>query len=304
MPAQFGFKTKTTTTAPAAQPAAAPTPAPVPQAGVAVPGNTAVATPPPQPAAHPTPAPKAKKSLVKAAPAPAPVAVADEVTDVEVLGSEPNLPAVQSTMGKVGGFVGEWSAKDMATPYLALCGKMSKIFDTNPDWLGHFVYDKQITFGDNLKVVFLTATKYYIEALEFGSEQIPQRFYTMKDARAAGFNEGSLQEICDLDVLVEFDADAEGVAELAHIIDGDKAYLLCRYPVRSTAFGRTAGVLLKDLAGFLKGCLFNGYYELSSDVKVGEKGSYHVPKLKTAGPTPQSLRNLINEKFNGVEAAA
>lgn len=203
----------------------------------------------------------------------------------------------------VGGFEGEFTARNMAMPYLALFQKMSEGFDENMEWLGQFVYDKSIPLGTSIKVVFLRASKSYVEKTEFGSGIIAQRFTKLADARAAGFTESKLQEAADLDLLIEVDANIEGVTELAHIVEGDFGYILARYSVRSTSFGRTVGTLLKDSAGFLKdkvtgqGNLINGFYMLSSEKKTNDKGTYYVPQLKTCGPTPAGLRDEIVDRM-------
>lgn len=263
----------------AAPVAAAPTPAPV--------------APPPPPPPLPTPAPA--PSL---APAVAAVASRDEDEQIEPVGADTAITVNGNYIG-VGGFEGEWSAKDMATPYLSMVSKMSKIFDDHPEWLGQFVYDRQYLLGPSIKVVFLRATKAFMEDVEYGSEKIPARFSSSADYKAAGFNSQQIVEVADLDLLIQVPADAEGAADLAHIVDGPDAYLLVRYPVRSTAFGRTASILAKDMNGFLKGALFNGFYDLYVSEKERRQGGgkYHVPNLRTAGATPDSLRAQIREKF-------
>lgn len=198
----------------------------------------------------------------------------------------------------IGGFEGEFSSKDMATPYLSLFGKTSKGFEENPGWLGQWVYDKEIPLGTKIKVIFIRAKKYFIEDLPFGSKEIPQRFTKMDAARAAGFDDSQLAETADLDLLIEVDSNIEGVSDLAHLEEAGKAYILCRYGVRSSAYGKTVGILTKDASGFLKGNLINGYYEMETSSRTGPKGTYYVPVLKTAGKTSDSLRQQIVAKFS------
>jgi hypothetical protein len=106
-----------------------------------------------------------------------------------------------------------------------------------------------------------------------------------------------MQEMAELDLLIEVDSAAEGAGDLAHMFDGDKAYILARYTVRSSAYGRTVGILAKDSAGFLKGNLINGFYQLRAEQRKSDKGTYYTPSLKTDGPTPLSLRNEIIERM-------
>ena len=308
----FQFK-RNTGAAPAPVPAAPANPpatqgsAPVapPPAAAAAPARSFVAAP----AAAPAPAAAAAPAPVAPPPAPAPVAQApslapavvdrdDDEEQIEPVGADTAITVNGNYIG-VGGFEGEWSAKDMATPYLSMVSKMSKIFDDHPDWLGQFVYDKQYLLGPSIKVVFLRATKAFMEDVEYGSEKIPARFASSADYKAAGFNSQQIVEVADLDLLIQVPADAPGAADLAHVVDGADAYLLVRYPVRSTAFGRTASILAKDMNGFLKGALFNGFYDLFVSEKERRQGGgkYHVPNLRTAGVTPESLRAQIRDKF-------
>lgn len=241
----------------------------------------------PATAANPAPAP---------APAPAPQPAPAASGSAQVV--------TQDHYQGVGGFEGEFTSRDMATPYLGIMMKTSKNFDDHPDWLGQWVYDKEICLGESIKVLFLRAAKYYKQKTEWGSEEIPARFNKLADARAAGFHDGNLEECADLDVLIEVDADTEGVADLAHIFDGDKAYILARYSVRSTAYRRTVGILAKDSAGFLKGNLINGFYTMTTERKQNDKGSWYVPAMRVAGPTSQSLRTEIIARMGTVKAAA
>jgi hypothetical protein len=203
----------------------------------------------------------------------------------------------------VGGFEGEWTSKDMATPYLTIVGKTSKAFDTHPEWMGQWLYDKEYPLGTELRVVFIRATKFFVEDLPFGTQQVAQRFSRMADARAAGFNESTLKDTAELDLLIEVDLAIEGASDLAHIIEGDKGYVLARYSVQSTAYGKTASILAKDMGGFLKGNLTNGFYVMSTFQKTGQKGTYYIPVLKTDGKTTDSLRAQIAERLSLARAA-
>lgn len=249
------------------------------QAAAAAPAPAAVATPVANPQTA-VPPPTAANTTALAAPTTTALAENDAA----------------QTAG-VGGFEGEYSAKDMATPFLSIMQKTSKNFDEHTDALGHWMYDKDTSLGEEVKVVFIRSSKFYLEDLPFGSTEIPQRFVRLQDARAAGFHEGQLQECDDLDLLIEVDADQEGVADLAHIILGDKGYILARYTVRSTARRRVTGILAKDYQGFLKGNLVNGFYTMVTEKRQNDKGSWYVPTLKVAGATPIALRNEIIAKM-------
>ena len=272
--------------------APAPAPAPASAAPVSKPAAPKPAAPKPAaPAAPPKPAP------VEAVLAKAEEPTEEEVTDLATQTEGTVAFTNDDEYAGIGGFIGEWSPKDMATPYLTIVGKTSKAFDTHPDWLGQWVYDKETPLGTTLRVVFVSATKWFVEDLPFGTTQIAQRFARMADARAAGFNEGNIKDTAELDVLLEVDAELDGVGELAHIIDGDKGYILARYSVQSTAFGKTASILAKDMGGFLRGVMFSGFYTMETQVKTGQKGTYYIPILKTDGRTPDSLKRQIADRL-------
>lgn len=289
------------------QPASA-TPAPAPVAAApapaAKPAAPAPAKPAPKPAVvapkpAPIPAPAPVEEVLAAAEEPAVGTGEAESESTEVATQNDGTVALANDdeYAGVGGFIGEWSPKDMATPYLTIVGKTSKAFDTHPEWLGQWLYDKEYPLGTQLRVVFISATKWFVEDLPFGTQQIAQRFARMADARAAGFNEGNLKDTAELDVLLEVDASLEGVGELAHIIEGDKGYILARYSVQSTAFGKTASILAKDMGGFLRGVMFSGFYTMETQVKTGQKGTYYIPILKTDGRTPHGLKRQIAERL-------
>lgn len=259
--------------APVAAPVAAPAAAPA----------AAVPTATPQPAPSPT-------ATTAAAPAPSPTATSAP--------PENNKVVTNDHYKGVGAFEGEFSSKDMATPYLTIMQKQSKNFDEHMAWLGQWVYDKETTLGDEIRVVFIRASKYYKEDVPFGSPDIPQRFTEIAAARAAGFNDGQLKEAADLDLLIEVDATLEGVGDLAHIIVGDKGYILARYTVQSTAYGKTVGILAKDSGSFLKGNLINGFYKLSTLKRSNAETSWFIPVLKTDGRTTEELKTQIIERMS------
>lgn len=201
-----------------------------------------------------------------------------------------------ATKAGIGTFQGEWNSRDLAIPYLSIFQKSGKNFEDHPDWLGHFVWDKEFDMGDSITVVFFRASKYYLETLPFNSEKVSARFDKMEDARNAGFNPSQLTELADLDLLIEIPAEMEGAEDLARFIVADKAYLLARYTVRSTSY-KIARVLMKDAGGWLKGNLINGKYELGTAKQVNGNNSWHAPTLKTAGGTSEGLRAAIIESF-------
>lgn len=194
------------------------------------------------------------------------------------------LPALPMTTPQL---TGEWTRNDVATPYLSLGQKTGELTDEHPDWLGKWIYNKQDCLGDSINAVFAFITKRYEEDLEFGSEDIPRRYDRKADADAEGVQ---VRDIADLDLFIEV---GEEMADKATIEADGKYYAPVRYTVRSTAYGATVKILLKDYAGWLKGDLRNGLYVIEAEKRTGPKGSWFAPKLKPAGPTSDALKEAL-----------
>jgi hypothetical protein len=182
---------------------------------------------------------------------------------------------------------GEFTARDMSIPYLSLGQKSGTLCDDHPDWIGKWVYDKNTCLGPEIKVVILKLAKYYEEVTEFGGEDIPQRWDTVAEAKAAGVE---YKECATVDLL--FDAPAE-LADAGMI--GSLAP--ARMTVRSSSYGRVVGMVLKDLAGWLKNDLAGGYYRMSVEKKSNGSNSWFVPKLKADGKVAADVRQQIKDTF-------
>lgn len=259
-------------------------------ANAAAPSGAAAASSTPAAAQVVTQVPAtAKVVTATAAPAPQAVAVAEAPSTVVAVQDDSQVTPPDFYQG-VGGFDGEFDHGDFRMPYLSICGKTSKVFDTNPEFLGQFVFNKVHALGTEIRVVFAKVAKFWTEDLPFGSDTQPQRFKRMEDARAAGFHPSQMKETAELDLLIELPASIEGIDELADLIVGENAYLLARYGVQSTGYGATVPILRSDASGFLKGNLINGYYTISTKKIEGKKGTYYVPVLKADGPTTPDLR--------------
>ena len=196
---------------------------------------------------------------------------------------------VSAVIGVPSAFEGEFTAADRKVPYLAICQKSGNMMDENPTWLGNFVYDKMHCLGNKLNVIFFKCKKSYVEDLPFGSDAFPQKFNTIAESREAGV---AVQEVGELDCLIEVPLDFEGAEE----IEG-KGYIPARYTVRSTAYGATVRILVKDVNLRLKGVLSSGMYTLAIEKKTNGSNSWFAPKLSPNGPTPQEVQNFITDNF-------
>jgi hypothetical protein len=196
---------------------------------------------------------------------------------------------VSAVIGVPSAFEGEFTAADRKVPYLAICQKSGNMMDENPTWLGNFVYDKMHCLGNKLNVIFFKCKKSYVEDLPYGSEGFPQKFNTIAESREAGV---AVQEVGELDCLIEVPLDFDGAEE----IEG-KGYIPARYTVRSTAYGATVRILVKDVNLRLKGVLSSGMYTLAIEKKTNGSNSWFAPKLSPNGPTPEAVQNFITDNF-------
>jgi hypothetical protein len=187
---------------------------------------------------------------------------------------------------------GEVTARDMSLPRLQIGQKSGKLCDDHPEWFGGFVYDKGVFFGKDVRCIVIGMHKFYTEKLPEGSKDIPRNFATAAQAAAAGCD---FREAAHLDVLVECNDD---MADFAVLFGPDnKGYAPARWTVQSTAFGRTFGIILRDLQGWLKGDLASGFYKFSTEKKSNDINTWWIPVTKTDGKVPAELREEIRAKF-------
>ena len=233
------------------------------------------------------------KKPATAKPAPAAAEAAPEPTTA--VATVPKASKAVATLAQSPQIQGEFTSRDMAIPFLNLGQKSGMMCDEHPEWIGTWVYDKATSLGDEVKVVFCRMRKYYEEITEFGGEDIPARFATADEYREAGYNDSQIRDVAELDLLIEA---TEEIADNAIIDAGESCYVPARYIVRSSAYGKTVGVLLKDLAGWLKNDLASGFYTMTTEKKSGKGNTWHVPKLTTAGALPAELRAAVKETLS------
>lgn len=209
--------------------------------------------------------------------------------ELAIVATPENNSVVSAAIGVPSAFEGEFTAADRKVPYLAICQKSGKMMDDNPTWLGNFVYDKLHMLGNKLNVIFFKCKKSYVEDLPYGSEAFPQKFATIAESRDAGV---AVQEVGELDCLIEVPLDFEGAED----IEG-KGYIPARYTVRSTAYGATVRILVKDVNLRLKGVLASGMYTLAVEKKTNGSNSWFAPKLSPNGPTSEAVQNFITDNF-------
>ena len=227
----------------------------------------------------------------KAAPAPpaAPEPAAPE-TNLAVAPAH-GIAAALISSTNVPQLDGEFTPRDVSVPRLKLGQKTGAATDENPDLIGKWIFDGAINLGPSVKVIVTRISKYYMEDLPYGSEQKPQIFKKHADAVAAGV---LTKDVADIDLLVEIPADVDVPAAVDL---GGQDFAPARYTVQSSAYGRTVGILLRDLGGWLKGDFAAGKYTMESVKKTDGKNSWFTPNLKTDGPVPKELREAIRTTF-------
>lgn len=207
-------------------------------------------------------------------------ASSDETAIVETTTTE-----LVAKMAMPSAFEGEFTAADMKIPYLTLCQKSGNLMDEHPEWLGKWVYDKAASLGDKISVIFFRVKKFYVEALPYGSDTMPRRFETLAEAREAG---AEVQDVAELDLLVEVPADFDGGKKI-----GDKTYALARYTARSSAYGATVRILVKDTSLRLNGNLASGKYSMKAEKKTNGSNSWYAPVLSADGFAPEEVQEYI-----------
>jgi len=230
----------------------------------------------------------AQSAAPKQAPAPEP---APEPAPQANPGPAPSTAV--ATMSQSPQLQGEFTARDMAIPYLQLGQKAGTLCDDHPEWLGKWVYDKALCLGDTISVIVCRLKKRYEEVTEFGGPDIPQQWETEAAAKAANVE---FRDVCEIDLLVE--VTSEDGEQFAMFETSGKSYAPARYVVRSTALGKTMGVILKDLAGWLKNDLASGFYSIVAEKRTNGSNSWFGPKLTAAGKVSEPLRAQIREKLS------
>lgn len=195
-------------------------------------------------------------------------------------------------LGSVRGLEGEWASRDAAIPHLSLVQRTSKALETNPGWLGTFVYNKdEESLGTTLKVIVVRMRKYYEQDLEFGSGELPKRYASMDEVRAAG-DVGAVKDVADVDMLVLADT-PERYERCTFTDSEDNGFYPVRMTVRSGNMASFVGVVIRDLAGWLKGSMESGFYTISAVKKSNAKGTWHAIVARPAGKVPEDLVKQI-----------
>lgn len=184
---------------------------------------------------------------------------------------------------------GEITAADIAIPYINLGQKSGTMCDDHPEWLGHFIYDKELDLGDRFTACVWTYRKFYQEDLEYGSSEIPRRYDRIADARD---EQVDVIGVAELILIFETEDETIGMFEAE-----GKRYGLAKYFAKKAPMKSTLGKILLDEAGWLQGHSRNGFYEFISKKKTGNGNTWWAPEIKAAGKTPDSLKQAVGALF-------
>ena len=204
----------------------------------------------------------------------------------------------------------EFDSKDLNLPYLSLVQKISPLIDEIPNLrAGSYVFNKELILTPDPKtpvsVVIAKFSKVYEEDIEFGAEERPRLFKTIKEARDEGFDEeyGSEKRVirrADFTFLIQAPAGLSDSQLDAFPFDIDgNAYALGNFTARKGAYNTTAKVVISllQLGTFLERngvkALHHGMFDLSSTLKTNEKNTWYQPVIKAGKKTPDSVVEFI-----------
>jgi hypothetical protein len=238
-----------------------------------------------------------------------------EAQVIEEAGSKAVAVRPESQVAIIGedqakGIYGEFGADDIKLPRLNLVNKVGDL--SNLFTPGTYVINKEHQIndidpknkglGNPLKVIAVRLKVEYQESLPFDPDVRPRVFQTAEEVRlsggqvAYGRGEGKFAKVGHIEFLIqEPETLSEEAATTFFYVLGEKRYARVIYTASSTAYAETAAILYSDFkVGHLnKTGLFGGFYSLGSKLKTGDKGTWWIPSMKTAGEVPAELQAEI-----------
>lgn len=224
-----------------------------------------------------------KKNSTPESAQPEPI-VAASVEIVPVESHELSLPIAHIGGGCI---EGEITAHDLKVPRLNLSQKSGNLGDDFP--AGSFVFEKQVLLagpGLSFTAVPLRMKKYYQEKIEFGTDQMPRKANTSAEVRELGGTTNYdlrdempwFQDIADIRLAIQAPGELdEQYGEYFPYSDGVNNYAMGIYTVASSAYTSLAKRFITDGEYLLKGALYSGRYEISSEFRKGASFSWYIP---------------------------
>ena len=193
---------------------------------------------------------------------------------------------------------GEISRADLQVPTLKLAQPVGELGELFPP--GTFVLNNEHALSDGkeeIKLVVGHWNKYYLENLEYGTDQMPRSAKT-------------LAEVAELEGTTEWIDGVPptwvpiGVATC--IIEGedeshfpfeynDKRYAMALWTMRNTAYKRAGRVIMTAAAYNLKQGLEYGAWNLTSALTTLGKNKVYVPSIKTSGRNDEEFADFVRQ---------
>jgi hypothetical protein len=215
---------------------------------------------------------------------------------------EPKPLAVPQASGPAvaDGVEGEVSMSDIKLPRVNVVQKVGQLSDNFQP--GSILFEKQVVLTTGKTPVDMTPIrirKQYQRKVAWGSaasEEAPEVYDTVAEVRAAG---GSLQfgddnyfqEIAHIQLAIKLPEDVEGdeVIDLFPYQFGESLYAIAMWTVSSSGYTAVAKPLFTAAAGLLRGGLYHGHYNVTTEVRKNAQNSWYAPKLTFAGKhTPEA----------------
>lgn len=248
--------------------------------------------------------PKGDSPLVEAPAAPSTVLI--DKAEVSLAIAEPQQLAVSTPVSNNNGIEGEITRDDLRVPRVNLVQRVGNLVDTFAP--GSFLFEKSVTLakpGTAFTATVIHLKKYFQEKIEFGtSSDMPAKANTSEEVRALG---GSLmyghpkyfQDVADILLAVKAPADLdEDGAMFFPYSDGENSYGLAIYTVAASAFTSLGKKIITDASYSLRSGLYQGIYEITSELKKNAANSWYVPVASLVGKhTPEKaefFKGMVN----------
>lgn len=218
--------------------------------------------------AAPTPPPAEEEEEfehdVEEAPKPAPKKRAKKSKSTEVATTVP---------GQFAGMEGEVDADDFEMPGFKLLHPMSPDAEETPEFVGHFVYDKEIDLGESVDIIIARFRKRWREDCAYDENIMPEEFDSKREAISAGVK---VLPVATIDLLIPCTEETEDDSLID--LDGEP-YLMCRWFLGGSGYRKVASPLMKHRQRGVDGAVWDRFFTLSV-VKLPGKGRRKVASLK------------------------
>ena len=193
---------------------------------------------------------------------------------------------------------GEICKSDLQIPSLKLVqqvGDLGELFTP-----GSFVLNNEHAISDGEVPTTITVahwSKYYIENLEYGSDQTPDTAKTMKEVvEKGGTTEWSKDTPPTWNPVGVATCVVEGEDDLHFPFEyEDKRFAIALWTMRNTAYRRAGRVIMTAAAYNLKSGLEYGSWSLTSKRETLGKNKVFVPVVKTGGRNEEEFAAWIRQ---------